>query len=161
MKAASWIVRFDGTPTTGARIAAAVLLLCGFLGGFAARSRGEDAAPRTAASAEVQYRIAGDASATSAAAPRPRLSTAVALPDLLAEPRRRVRRPAVTATPVVDAAPTATPAPETTPEPEPEPEPVSAAPVPVVAPPAPPPAPAPTPAPRPPAPPDVSFDSSG
>ena len=153
MKPASWIVRFDGTPTTGARIAAAVLLLCGFLGGFAARSRGEGAKPRPVASADVQYRIAGDAPATAAAAPRLRLSRAAALPGLVTAPQRRTRRPAVTATPVAEPEPTPTPSPEPTPEPD------SAAPVPVAAPPAAPPAPAPAPSRT--ATPDLSFDSSG
>ena len=157
MKAARWIVRFDGTPTTGARIAAAVLLLCGFLGGFAARSRGEEGTPRPAAAADVQRSIAGDAPATTAAAPRLRLAPVAALPGPLARPERsRARRPAVETTAVVEVpTPTPTPTPAPTAEPSPEPVTVAPAPVPVSAPPAPAPTPAPEPAP------DLDFDSSG
>ncbi len=159
MSPAGWIVRFDGTPTTGARIAAAVLLLCGFLGGFAARSRGEDARPRPAA-AGLSSQLAGDTPAAVPGAAAPRLAPVALLPGLRAAPVRRRSRPVAKAVPVATPQPAAAPVAEPTPAPQAVPLPVAAPPAPALAPP-PAPAPAPAPKPRRPPAPDLRFDSSG
>jgi hypothetical protein len=144
-----WLLRFDGTFSTGSRFAVAALVIAGFGFGFVARSVAGGTSG--AAGPVAQGRIEADLPAR-AAERRPALRAAAALPGLAPRPRRAARhrpRPQAKPEPAVTAEPVSTPLATPTP---------SATPAATVVPPPParptPPAPRPTPA-------GTTFDSSG